>query len=408
MNLRPFLLLSPLLLGACEKKQTAPGSHPPDIATTKSTLRETDRKPRDHSTKLLGQEHAIQAIDRLIHSRKEDNREAIVHEVGTIISRTDPAAFDAIWKKLGEPGIIYRHDLQAKAIYHLAARGDLVAAGRIIRESAEYTDEHRKDLLWLAFHEGKESIVQALQFLREIGAEQERERISEVFPEHRCTLEGVSQLKEAGYRLNLQETRMIVDRLANTAESVANGPTEGSPRVSTGVMETVISLEQDGFFAKGALDFYLISIGKNGRSGSEDFQTLVPREKWQELLRTEGYEEVIESLIIDQVGNEDYPHLFFTPTGTHHLPPERINVALEAWHFRSPDGAEKWFAANAVTIPASQQDEIRVRFARNFWENQRITDTRRWLDQISDPALREQTRISLPKRGRFTSETLAD
>lgn len=408
MNLRLFLLLSPLLLGACEKKETAPGSHPPDIASTKSTLRETDRKPRDNSRNLLGQEHAIQAIDRLIHSRKEDNREAIVHEVGKIITRTDPAAFDAIWKKLGEPGIIYRNELQAKAIYHLAARGDLVAAGRMIRESAEYTDEHRKDLLWLAFHEGKESIVQALQFLREIGSEQERERISEVFPEHRCTLEGVSQLKEAGYRLDLQETRMIVDRLANTVEPVKNGPTEGSQSVSTGVMETVISLEREGFFTKGALDLYLIATGKSGMSGSDDFQALVPREKWQELFRTEGYEEVVENLIFVQLRDHDYPHLFFTPTGTHHLPSERINVALEAWHFRSPAGAEKWFAANAVTIPVSQQDEIRVRFARNFWENQKITDTRRWLDQISDPALREQTLTSLPKRGHFTSETLAD
>lgn len=180
------------------------------------------------------------------------------------------------------------------------------------------------------------------------------------------------------------------------------------------VLDTIASLEGEGIFAAGARDLFLKEVGMGL---SHVFLQLVPAGELAGQLKKEGYDEIIENIVTTDIRErfdsdsltKHYPYHFFTPTGTTaNFPPEKIGVAIEAWHMASPSGAEEWFTANANTLPPSQQDEIRIGFVKNFWENQKVADTRRWLDQIPDPVLREEVLNALPKRGRLTSDALKE
>jgi hypothetical protein len=124
---------------------------------------------------------------------------------------------------------------------------------------------------------------------------------------------------------------------------------------------------------------------------------LIPAGELMNQLRKDGYDLVIGTIIwnegeLDPFGSSEsaYPHTFFTPDGTRNLPPEKIPFAMNTWHRVNPEAAQSWFTTNAATLPPPQQDEIRVSFALHLWSEDKAA-AQAWIDQITDPALREKT-----------------
>ena len=351
MRLRPFLILTTCLLGACEKKDAAPGSHLPDIANTKSSLRETRRAENEFLATLQQRSgsypaglHVMEVIDRYFHDPNVGPETMAGEEiVAAAIRKADPTEFEAIWKKLGEADFSI-DELRLAAIYHLAAENDPVAAVRLARSLwfPDLSPEERVKVLSRLAWKGEMSVEGVVAFLREIGSEEKWENIAELVEFQNSSFEQLRALKDSDLRLSARETRVIV---GNIDESLAPQDPFGARSLREvfasyeRAMETVDLLEDQGVLAEGARQMLLIEFS----SGEPDvfFEKAPPQERL-ELLRMEGGEQVIGSIIGSEYRDEppaslqstnegEIPGYFFTATGiTGHLPPERLGVAVLA------------------------------------------------------------------------------
>ena len=403
MTLRPFLLLAICLLGACGKKDAAPGSHSPDIATTKSTRNEGERESRSAHGDRAAKTDAIQAIDRLIRemeqairTRDREGEDAILtlQDAKAAIRSADPAEFDVIWRRLDavtDPE--FRDALQLLAIYHVSAQEDLIAAGLTMRELLHPGPVRLGELLSIS----DPTPAQLIGYLRQNESSTHRDMVAQFIPHNRFDREGLTALAALTPPLTNEESRIIVGTMAGglliDQGDVLNHDdgTEASRR-----LEMIGQLEEQGVFQKGARESYLRDLGK---SHADLFVKVVPADELMARLRMDGYDGVIGTIVFDEMGGDrfddpgsDIPHTFFTPTGTRNLPLEKTAIALGMWHMCKPTHAEAWFADNAASLPQSQQDQARAGFARNAW-NEDPAAARKWVDQISDPELRAKALI---------------
>lgn len=395
MRLHPSLLLTMLLLGACEKKDSAPGSSPPGIANTKSSHRLAKDESRAARRERSTSENSLKDIESLIRklnagNLNEDEQTELRWEAHVALLAMDPADFDAIWKILsGLEDRECRIDFQLTAIYHLAARNDLATAARLTKELLfpGTPEDERASLLGDLFFKSDPTLPEAIDFLRTIESTEDRREIARRFPRLDGTHERLMFLKDANYRLNGEESGVLM-------VSLAFGGSEGWLGVKDvqDLMRTIATLETDGVFSPGSHERFLLEVGK---SLPFTFVKLFPPGVMERQLDREGYDAVIESIITteaspDPFARKSYPETFFTPEGiTGNLPPGKIPVAMDAWHGNMPDDAEAWFTANGGNLLSSQQDQIRATFARNSWNTDKPA-AQAWLDQITDPALREK------------------
>lgn len=415
MSLRPFVFLTACLLGACERKDASADATLPDHAETRSSLRDEERRPVVTRKEREGKVDAVDLIRRLARevASPDGSYGDLLERAEEAIRQADPDEFDAIWKELSkmEPGIPMV--MQVNAIYHLAAKEDVAVAGRIAREILFplYEDGDRRSILEELLRHGQdgEKLASFLEFMRDFTPE-ERQWLKEEVHESWISLDQLSNLAGSDQRLSSDETEMIVKAfvIPDIREFAQVAPTEPEVKANCRtIWETVKAGERNGVFAKGAGDMYL---NVAGIFQGDWYLEVVPLERLDSMLRMEGGAQVVEGLIGKDIGRtflkgehvtkdgvldmeglaNGVPETFFTPTGIRYLPEERYVDAIMAWHFYRNEKAEAWFA-NASELTPHQRDLIRAGLAKSEGRWSKEEKSRSWLDQISDPELRERT-----------------
>jgi len=417
MSLRPFVFLTACLLGACERKDASADATLPDHAETRSSLRDEERRPMVTRREREGKVDAVEMIRRLARDWNWPETEAA-------IKAADPSEFDAIWRALAaldsdqDPLMdtaTGARRLQVIAIYHLAAKNDLAAAGRITREMLLplCKEEERlpvmKGLLnEFYFDEDVRKLGSFFEFMSDVSLE-ERKALEKDTAGGWISPEQLAYLVGSDQRLSSEETSLILRAFLIPAlgesgvELIASEP--GMKEIYRDLWETVKEGEKKGVLGKGAGDRFLNFAGV---CMGDWYLEVVPPEKLGATLRLEGGDEATEGIVTKDIGRnmgnlggydlseEEWkrrekavPSTFFTATGIRNLPEERYANAFLVWYKYRSEVAEAWFA-NASELTPHQRDLIRAGVAktRNFWDKE---ESQAWLDQISDAELRERT-----------------
>ena len=418
MHLPPFLLLTACLLGACEKRDPAPGATPPDIAATKSSLRDDDHESlgnrRQRSVKDGGQityRNALEAIDALSRdSAAGQETHGQQEAVRNAIKAADPAQFEEIWKKLSGMDESSSLELELVAIYYPGARQDLAAAVKLAGtlRNLDESPGYRQVILAKLADISKPSVTLALDFLRDMESREDREFLASYMSFENSGAEQLLALKQAGKGLDEWETRVILrwtDPFRGSNDPfAAELPRAEVQSMFDRMMETILSLEKEEVLATGAREMFIIVAGVRH---AHLFLENVPPNERVDYLRKEGAEGVIDRIIRSEFGlffagessdllkpvaKGEIPGYFFTATGTtENLPPERVGAAVAVWQSLDFPAAEAWFATNGPQLPVPQRDEALAGFADHVYFTKDAAEARRWADQITDPGLREKT-----------------
>lgn len=268
------------------------------------------------------------------------------------------------------------------------------------------TPESWQHILRRLLDSGKPSIPQAIEILGEMEPG-ERALVTHSFNLRTSNPQDLLVIKDAGHQLDPLATHAILQGVLTGAQST--DPFEARPSEEEvlarlqPMKDIVAELESSGTLAKGSGRMLLIAAGTEH---VELFLGNVPPQERTEYLRMEGGDRLIEKIISDECdgGTRTLEHAekgstpgyFFTPTGlTGNLPAEKITTALGTWQRYDAPAAEAWFIANGGQFPVSRQDEIRARFAENIPFSGERSDPMKWIEQITDPVLREKTASTL-------------
>lgn len=412
MSLRPLLVLSACLLGACERKDVAADSALPDSANTRSSLRENggDRSGvtrRERGPKL----DAVGEIDRVIRALAETTIDQVLdrwveeekinpyhpQEALSAIEAARPEEFDAIWEKVA--GIKHKYcrlKLQAAAIYHLKAGKDLALACKMARELVPLTGEPPSEpLMGIPYVEdvglrvleqlwkiGEPSITESLALYRNVGSDEERSFMQTDFRWGGTNAESEADLhalSASGYRLSWVETEMILGYMSRARTLGGDEVLRGDQQNRARLHEIARSLEEKGVFARGAHE---LPLAEMGRYEPKVFFSMVPSEDRQDLLGKDHFDGVTKAIA------QETPAYFFGSEGLANLPEGKISLALCAWCKNDPIAAEAWYAAHQSSVPEPQQELISEGFAKLAKDRQAFDEPQ--IFRLPDPEVRER------------------
>ena len=399
-----LLAVTACLLGGCEKREAAPAEEREHRSSGRSSLRASDEAFRGGDRReYTSPQDVLKAIRRLpqLDFSEENGFGAdedynVLTQAEDAIKSAGPAQFDAIMKEIAQlEDSMNRGDLRAVAIFHLVAGQDLLRAGEIALKLLPPGDDRSTLLKSLVFGTWP-SATKAWDFWRSLPVEEQSEVSEYVFIQASVDLgaQGLVKWKDEGYRLNEDETFRMMKAMIIGSVSSGSAPQEEASEYPD-LITSIAPLEKEGVLSKGAADELMLQylIHQEELGGEKvEFLGMPGTQARVEELGKDGFDSLYSRIAAER------PHRFFTGTGIHDLPEEKVFVAWKGWLGADPAAArEWWFGESGEWLAPAVRDFIRAGFANHALGEGNAEAAREWGSQIHDPELRAETLSRVPE-----------
>lgn len=398
-----LLAVASCLVCGCGKREVAPAAEGEPPSSTKSSLRNGERQSDagGHRHARTAPRDVLEAL-RLFSQHEKDPFDESFKEfdvymaVEQAIKEADPLQFRTIMMEVGKlQDFVQVANFRALAIFHLAAGQDLVKAGEIAIKLFP-RGEDRSEVLNSLVSRTMPTATAALDFWRGLPVEEQSEVSEYVFLQASVDLgsQGLVKWKDEGYSLNEEETVHMMKMMA-----ISHVDASGTPPQNDGLseypdlIEAIRPLEKEGVLSKGAADELILQYRLQAERGDDGavFPGMPATQALVEEMRKDGFDSLYSRVAAER------PHRFFTATGLHDLPEEKVIIAWKGWLAADPAAAGKWFGEQGPELPSWEQDLIRAGFASHASGEGNAEAAREWGSQIADPRLRADTLSQLPE-----------
>lgn len=322
------------------------------------------------------------SLENLLEEIARDGLGSNYEDLESRIKSGTSSDFGSIWNTLaqvkdGES----KQNLQALAIFYLAANGNLASCGSIaIDKIGPGLD--RKSVLEHCLYLSTPSSSQLIDFVRTLEYPDERRYVRDLVAAKIQSVDDLVALKDSGYTLSNEESHIIVEGLTQSIfQPFSNEKSEVIAGKAKEACQMVLGLEREKIVGNDtSSEFILRATLANPEiifeilPDSAEFKSLVEKDSFSEAVR-----------MIAQVS----PERFFDTTGIHDLPSNRIGDAWNGWLIKDSNGASAWFERYQNKLSTSERDAISASFSRFALNNGEIETAKKWNAYIQDPKIKQ-------------------